>query len=232
MRMTVKDVMTTDVAAVNQSAAFHVVAEILINKRVSGAPVLDDDDHVLGVVSEADLLAKEEFKQRYYGDFYRPPLRARLRHAVGSEHDRYRKSQGESAGELMSAPAVVITPEESVVQAARLMDARGIKRLPVVDPEGRLVGIVSRRDLIKVFVRADEDIRRRVVGDIPLHLVPVLDVTVKDGVVHLGGQTGTRSEANLVVRHAESIDGVVGVHDELTWKEDDIAANPPVWGGA
>ncbi|WP_431895246.1 CBS domain-containing protein [Nonomuraea sp. bgisy101] len=107
MRTTVRDVMTTDVAAVNADAAFHVVAELLIQRGVSGVPVIDDADHVLGVVSEVDLLCKEEFKERYYGDFYRPPLRARLRHRTGSP----RKATGETARELMTSPAVVTTPE-------------------------------------------------------------------------------------------------------------------------
>lgn len=227
MRMTVKDVMTTDVVAVNASAEFHVVAEILINKRVSGVPVLDDDDHVLGVVSEADLLAKEEFKQRYYGDFYHPPLRARLRH-----HATARKAEGETVGQLMSAPAVVASPFDSVVAAARLMDARGVKRLPVVDPEGRPVGLVSRHDLLKVFVRGDEDIRRRVVDGLPLHAVPVIDISVRDGLVTLTGQTDKHSEADIAARHAESVDGVVAVHDELTWKEDDLLPPITTWGGA
>lgn len=232
MRMAVKDVMTTDVVSVNEKAAFQVVAEILISERVSGVPVLDDDDHVLGVVSEHDLLCKEEFKQRYYGDYYRPPLRARLRHVAGSEHGSYRKSLGETAGELMTSPAVVATPDHSVVQAARLMDARGVKRLPVVDPEGRLIGIVSRRDLVKVFVRSDEDIMRRVLEGVPPHAVPAIDVTVEDGVVTLTGQTNTHTEAQTAARHAESVDGVVAVRDDLSWKENDIVAYPPVWGGA
>ncbi|MFG1946721.1 CBS domain-containing protein, partial [Nonomuraea sp. NPDC048826] len=90
MTAVVENVMTTEVAAVNQNASFHTVAELLISRSVSGMPVLDDDNRVLGVVSEADLLAKEEFKQLYYGDDYRPPLRARIRHTAGSEGSGYR----------------------------------------------------------------------------------------------------------------------------------------------
>ncbi|MEU8251329.1 CBS domain-containing protein [Nonomuraea sp. NPDC048916] len=235
MRMTVQDVMTTEVAAVNQNASFHVVAELLIGKGVSGVPVLDDDDHVKGVVSEADLLAKEEFKERYYGDDYRPPLRARIRHSVGSEGSGYYKAMGETAGELMTSPAHVTTPDSPVVLAARLMDRHGVKRLPVVDADGKLVGIVSRRDLIKVFVRGDDMIRNLVLAGIPSAVMWAdpkgVDVKVTDGIVHLSGVVGKHTEAIAAVRMVESIDGVVGVRDELTWKHDDVV-DVPIWGGA
>ncbi|MEV5889113.1 CBS domain-containing protein [Nonomuraea fuscirosea] len=223
----VENVMTTDVAAVNENASFHTVAELLISRGISGVPVLDDDNRVLGVVSEADLLAKEEFKERYYGDDYRPPLRARIRHSAGSEGSGYRKSLGESAGALMTSPARVTTPDAAVVTAARLMDRYGVKRLPVVDAGGRLVGIVSRRDLIKVFLRLDEEIER----DVREALHGKADVAVNDAVVTLTGTYAERSQAVTAVHLAENIDGVVAVHDELSWKHDDIA-DLPVWGGA
>ena len=235
MRMTVADVMTTDVAAVNQKASFHTVAELLISKGVSGVPVLDDDNHVMGVVSEADLLAKEEFKERYYGEAYRPPLRARIRHTLGSEASGSVKALGETAGELMTAPAHVTTPDSPIVLAARLMDSRGVKRLPVVDADGRLVGIVSRRDLLKVFLRADEEIRKLVLEGIPVSAMWTdpsgLGVKVTEGCVTLSGVVGKHTEAIAAVRMAEGIDGVVAVHDELTWKHDDVI-EVPMWGGA
>jgi CBS domain-containing protein len=213
MRAVVENVMTTDVAAVNEKASFHTVAELLISRGVSGVPVLDDDNR--------------EFKERYYGDGYRPPLRARIRHTAGSEGSGYRKSHGETAGALMTSPAHVTTPGASVVSAARLMDRYGVKRLPVVDADGRLAGIVSRRDLIKVFLRLDEEIEREVRE--ALH--GKADVAVADAVVTLSGTYAERSQAVTAVRLAENIDGVVAVHDELGWKHDDIA-DLPVWGGA
>ncbi|MEV4169206.1 CBS domain-containing protein [Nonomuraea sp. NPDC049709] len=230
MRMTVTDVMTTDVAAVNRNASFHTVAELLITRGVSGVPVLDDDSRVLGVVSEADLLAKEEFKERYHGDGYRPPLRARIRHTSGSEGSGYRKSLGETAGELMTAPAHVTTPDTPIVSAARLMDRHGVKRLPVVDADGRLTGIVSRRDLIKVFLRLDKDIETSVRDTVRADGQGLV-VTVADGVVTLSGTLPEHSQAVTAVRLAENIDGVVAVHDDLAWKHDDIA-DLPMWGGA
>ncbi|MCA2229910.1 CBS domain-containing protein [Nonomuraea aurantiaca] len=235
MRTTVADVMTTDVTAVNHKASFRTVADLLISKAVSGVPVLDDDNHVLGVVSEADLLAKEEFKELYYDDAYRPPLRARIRHAMGSEGTGSYKALGETAGELMTASAHVTTPDSPVVAAARLMDRYGVKRLPVVDADGRLVGIVSRRDLLKVFLRADEEIRALVLAGIPTSAMWTdpkgLDIEVTEGVVTLNGIVSRHTEAIAAVRMAESIDGVVAVHDELTWKHDDVI-EVPMWGGA
>ncbi|WP_433519321.1 CBS domain-containing protein [Nonomuraea sp. CA-143628] len=235
MRMTVQDVMTTDVAAVNQNASFRTVADLLIGKAVSGMPVLDDDDHVLGVVSEADLLAKEEFKELYYDDAYRPPLRARIRHVMGSEGTGSYKALGETAGELMTAPAHVTTPDSPIVLAARLMDAHGVKRLPVIDADGRLVGIVSRRDLLKAFVRGDEEIRKLVLAGIPTSTMWTdpsgLGVEVSEGVVTLTGVVSRHTESIAAVRMAEGIDGVVAVHDELTWKHDDVL-EVPMWGGS
>ncbi|MDP4510498.1 CBS domain-containing protein [Nonomuraea turcica] len=234
MRMTVENVMTTDVAAVNQKASFHTVADLLINRGVSGVPVLDDDNRVVGVVSEADLLAKQEYKERHRGDYYRPSLGARIRHTVGSEGSGFYKSLGETAGALMTSPAHTTTPDAPVVVAARQMDKYGVKRLPVVDMGGRLVGIVSRRDLIKVFLRADTDIEHQVreaIQAVPGE-VTALGITVADAVVTLSGTYDDHSHAIAAVRMAERIDSVVAVHDELTWKHDDIVELPVVWGGA
>lgn len=230
MTTLVENVMTTDVASVNRDASFHAVAELLISRGVSGAPVVDDDNCVVGVVSEDDLLAKQEFKQRYYGDDYRPPLRARIRHSTRAGGGGYRKSLGETAGELMTSPARVTTPDTPVVSAARLMDRYGVKRLPVVDQDGRLVGIVSRHDLVKVFLRPDEDIERqiRLILRADTH---DLDVTVDEGVVTLAGTLPERSRAAVAVRLAENVDGVVSVRDDLSWKHDDIG-DIPIWGGA
>ncbi|GAA2211800.1 CBS domain-containing protein [Nonomuraea monospora] len=227
MTSIVENVMTTEVAAVNQDASFHTVAELLISRGVSGMPVLDDDNRVLGVVSEADLLAKEEFKERYYGDDYRPPLRARIRHSAGSEGSGFRKSLGETAGALMTSPAHVVAPDASVVSAARLMDRHGVKRLPVVDAGGRLIGIVSRRDLIKVFLRPDKDLEQ----EVREVLRGQAQVSVTDAVVTLTGAYAEHSQAVTAISLAENIDGVVAVRDELSWKHDDIA-DLPVWGGA
>ncbi|MEV6158660.1 CBS domain-containing protein, partial [Nonomuraea sp. NPDC052129] len=164
-----------------------------------------------------------------------PPLRARIRHVMGSEGTGSYKALGETAGELMTAPAHVTTPDSPIVLAARLMDTHGVKRLPVIDADGKLVGIVSRRDLLKVFLRTDEEIRELVLAGIPTSTMWTdpkgLDVKVAEGVVTLTGVVSRHTESIAAVRMAESIDGVVAVHDELTWKHDDVL-EVPMWGGA
>ncbi len=167
MRVKVKDVMTKNVTTVDASTPFKDVAETLIAHAVSAVPVVDGEGRVVGVVSEADLLRKEEFREQYYREGYQPPLRVRLRSRMSQEGGRPRdKARGETAGELMTAPAVTAPAEITTVVAARIMDEHGIKRLPVVDAEGRLTGIVSRADLLKVFVRSDDDILHEVRDDI------------------------------------------------------------------
>lgn len=237
MRTRVQDVMTTDVVSVREDATFQEVARLLIGHGVSGMPVLDAAGRVVGVISEADLLHKEEFKERYHREGYRPPLTARLRHRLGSEGDTRRKAEATTARELMTSPAYTTTPNTPVVLAARDMDRYGVKRLPVVDEDGKLLGIVSRRDLIRVFVRNDaeiaeqvrEDVIRQALGSVP----NLIDVEVREGVVTLRGEFLRKSEALAAARLTENLDGVVAVVNELTYLEDDTAQESvPVWGGA
>jgi len=220
MRLTVADVMTTKVVRVTAATPFKDIAEALIAGGISAVPVMDDDDHVLGMVSEADLLRKEEFREEFYCEGYRPPLRARLRQPKGRQ-----KAAGDTAAGLMTSPAVTVSPEASAVAAARLMDAHDVKRLAVVGPDGRLEGIVSRRDLVKVFLRGDEEIAAEVRDDILDHALWVdtkgVRVAVRQGVVTLSGWMERRSETSIAVRMTKRVNGVVDVVDELTWKTDD-----------
>ncbi|WP_449061925.1 CBS domain-containing protein [Planomonospora algeriensis] len=225
MHVKVKDVMTTDVTSVNGCTPFKDVAEVLINHEVSAVPVVDGEGHVLGVVSEADLLRKEEFKEQYYQEGYQPPLRVRLRHRLGGREDTRRKAVGDTAAELMTAPAVTIRSQASIISAMRLMEERGVKRLPVVDAAGRLEGIVSRQDLLKVFVRNDAEIAEEVNRDIlrrPLWSGPNdATATVDRGIVTLAGRMRLRSDAHLVARLVQRVHGVVDVADRLEWDVDD-----------
>jgi CBS domain-containing protein len=220
MRMTVADVMTTDVVSVTAPTPFKDIAEALINGGISAVPVVDEARRVIGMVSEADLLRKEEFREQYYREGYRPPLRARLRHPKGRQ-----KAEGDTAGELMTSPAITVSPQASAVEAARLMDAHDVKRLAVVDEHRRLVGIVSRRDLVKLFLRSDEDIATEIREDILDRALWVdtsgVTVEVHQGVVTLSGWMDRRSEAAIAVRMARRVNGVVDVIDKLTWKQDD-----------
>jgi CBS domain-containing protein len=213
-RWNVGDVMTTDVVSVHEDAPFRDVAERLENSHVSALPVVNGGNLVVGVVSEADLM-----KMEFAGQHDRPRLfeGRRIRTARG-------KAAGRVAGDLMTSPAVTIMSHSSVAEAARLMDSAGVKRLPVVNLAGRLVGIVSRYDLLKVFVRPDADIRsevRREYLQLPGVDAARIVVEVDDGVVTLGGKVKRRSLMAPVVRLAEQVDGVVAVVSMLTYEVDD-----------
>jgi len=232
MRVKVNEVMTRTVASVNGSTPFKDVAEVLIAHGVSAVPVVDAENHVLGVVSEADLLAKEEFKEQYYREGYRPPLRARLRHRLSGEgRPSEARAHGDTAAELMTAPAVTVAPNATVISAMRLMDEHGVKRLPVVDREGRLEGIVSRQDLLKVFLRTDDEIAHEIREDVLAHSLWAdtsrVKVTVDQGVAKLSGRMERRSDALIAARMALRVHGVVDLLDELEWDEDDT----PSWKG-
>ena len=149
---TVKDVMTTSVVAVRKDASFKEMAAMLRARRISAFPVVDDAGRVIGVVSEGDMLVKEAVQADGSS------LLAALRHL--REDD---KATGITAGDLMTAPAVTIGPDAPVEEAARLMYDRRVKRLPVVNVAGRLVGIISRVDVLAVFSRPDDDIRDEIV---------------------------------------------------------------------
>ncbi|MCC5579383.1 CBS domain-containing protein [Microtetraspora sp. AC03309] len=231
MRVKVKDVMTTHVASVNGNTPFKDVAEVLIAHSVSAVPVVDGEGHVIGVISEADLLRKEQFKEQYYREGYQPPLRARLRHRLTEKNHSVRDTaHGDTAAELMTSPAVTIPPGASVVSAIRLMDQHGVKRLPVVDADGVLVGVVSRQDMLRVFVRSDADLAKEVREDVVEHSLWAensrIDVDVWQGVVTLTGWMARRSDAAIVVAMALRVHGVVDIVDKLEWEEDDTSR----WG--
>lgn len=226
MYVTVNEVMTREVVSIHADTPFKDIAEALIERGISSVPVVDDAGRVLGVVSEADLLCKEEFRELYYQEGYKPPLKARLRHRLSLDSaGRRRKAAGDTAAELMTAPAVTVPATTSVVRAARTMDEHGVKRLVVTGEDGALRGIVSRRDLLKVFARSDEDIARTIREDVLERSlwIETLDirVTVVGGVVTLTGWMDRRSDARIAVRMTGRADGVVGVIDQLSWKHDD-----------
>ncbi|MEU7004624.1 CBS domain-containing protein [Nonomuraea sp. NPDC046570] len=229
MRVKVNEIMTRDVASVNGSTPFKDVAETLIAHAVSAVPVVDAEAHVIGVVSEADLLRKEEFREQFYREGYQPPLRARL----GWEGRKAKKkAAGDTAAALMTAPAVTITPGASTVEAARLMEEHGIKRLPVVDEEGRLLGIVSRHDVIKVFVRQDGDIahevREEILDRALLGSADSVRIKVVNGIVTLSGSVDRRSDSEITARMIQRVNGVINVINKLEWEKDDT---PSSWKG-
>jgi CBS-domain-containing membrane protein len=214
--------MTHDVVTVDEHAPFKDVATLIIERRVSAVPVLDGEGRVLGIVSEADLLLKEEFPE---GSASRRLFQGRRQRI-----DRA-KAAGDTAAELMTAPAVTVGPDASVAEAARLLYRHGIKRLPAVDPAGPLLGIVSRADLLKVFLRSDADIAAEVRQEV-LMLAMWMDpdtvvVDVRDGVVTLTGQLERRSLIPITVSLVRGLDGVVDVVDQLTFEGDDTPIMVP-----
>ncbi|GID91261.1 CBS domain-containing protein [Amorphoplanes digitatis] len=211
----VEDVMTTAVVTVSQSAAYREVVDLLVGHRFSAVPVVDDFQRVTGVVSEADLLRKIE----YAGD-----EEPRLFDGRRRRGDRT-KASARTAAELMSAPPVVVPAGASLAAAARLMDREAVKRLPVVDDLGRLIGIVSRGDLLKVHLRPDDEIRADVESGV-LRTSLVEDaakvrVAVRDGLVTLTGRVDRFSTKAIADRLIRRVPGVVAVADELEYDYDD-----------
>jgi CBS-domain-containing membrane protein len=198
----VSDVMTHTVIAVGRDAPFKEIVELIDQWKVSALPVLAGEGRVIGVVSEADLLAKEEFRDTDEGD-----LKARA------------KAGGLTAGELMTTPAVTVHANASLAEAARIMARRRVKRLPVVDSVGLLQGVVSRSDLLKVFLRTDEEIAEEVREGVLTQLPDTasgLTVSVTEGVVTLGGALPDRTLVPVVARAVRAVEGVVDIRLDLS----------------
>ena len=210
MNVTVHDVMTTTVVAVKQGASYKEMAALLRKYRVSAFPVLDDDQKVIGIVSEADLLAKAALNADRGGAI-----------TAMVHHKELEKADGVTARDLMTSNVVTVKPDDTVEQAARLMYHLQVKRLPVVDAGGCLVGIVSRADLLTVFDRPDQEIRAEIVDDVILReflIDPALfTVTVADGVVTVTGTPETAELGRNLMNRIQHVTGVVAVRDELNW---------------
>ncbi|MEV6202927.1 CBS domain-containing protein [Streptomyces sp. NPDC051771] len=206
---TVADVMTTKVVAVRPDTAFKEIAAAMERWKVTALPVLEGEGRVVGVVSEADLLLKEEFHDRHIG------MVEQLR-----RRDATSKAGSDRAAELMTTPAVTVRPEASLPRAARLMATRRVKRLPVVDADGMIQGVVSRSDLLKVFLRSDEELADEVRRDVVGHLFPLsrdrIEVSVEAGVVTLTGDVRDSTLVPLAERLTRAVEGVVDVRCALT----------------
>ncbi|WP_235455322.1 CBS domain-containing protein [Streptomyces olivochromogenes] len=204
----VSDVMTRNVVTVGREAAFKDIVRLMGQWRISAVPVLEGERRVIGVVSEADLLPKEEFR-----DSDPDRLTQRLRMADLA------KAGALTAEELMTSPAVTVHAEATLAEAARIMALCHVKRLPVLDAEGTLEGLVSRGDLLKVFLRPDDEIAEEVRRDVvdvlfPAPLEPVR-IAVARGVVTLTGRVPDVARIPLAVRLVRSVEGVVNVDCHL-----------------
>ncbi|TQK50019.1 BON domain-containing protein [Streptomyces sp. SLBN-118] len=224
--MKIGALMVDDVVKVTYDTPFKEVAQLLGEHRISGLPVVDEDEKVIGVISETDLMARQA-EEPALDEHGRPHWLSRLH--ISKAHDAD-KAHARTAGALMSAPAITVRAESTIAEAARTMAQRRIKRLPVVDEEDRLVGIVTRRDLLQVFLRPDEEIRRAVVDEVVVNALwldpETLTVDVSEGVVTLSGQLERRSDVPIALRMVSQVDGVVAVVDTLTYRMDDSHLRP------
>ena len=212
MKTSVKEIMTTQVVAVKLGASFKEMAARLRENRISAFPVIDDDGKVIGVVSEADMLAKEVLDADHAGT-----ITAMLQRR---EQD---KADGLTARDLMTHPAVTVTPDDSVEQAARLMYTLRLKRLPVIDRSGGLVGIISRTDVLAVYDRPDDEIRQEIIdnANVPGFLLDpdLFTVDVQAGVVTLAGSPDSVEVGHDLVRKIRHVQGVVAVRDRLSYPD-------------
>jgi CBS domain-containing protein len=199
--MDVRDLMTTDVVAVAKTTSIRDAARLMFRYRVSGLPVVDVEDRVLGIITEGDFLQMEIERVE-----------------TGSIPDQ--------VGEVMSTGVKTIPPDMDVIGAARFMQAQQVKRL-IVAEDGKMVGIISRADFVAAFTRPDDLIEDEIREDLIRRVLFVdpetVEVGVSNGVVTLMGSIGTRTEARLMEELARRLDGVVEVKSNLTWRIDDTA---------
>ena len=205
----VSDVMTQTVVAVGRAASFKEIVETMRQWQVSALPVLEGEGRVIGVVSEADLLPKEEFRDSD------PTRLGQLRDLPDIV-----KAGAVTAEELMTSPAITVHANATLAETARIMTHKRVKRLPVVDDEGRLEGLVSRADLLKVFLRPDQDIEEEVRRDVVSYLFPAsagqpVRVTVREGVVTLTGEVRDTALIPAAARLIRSVEGVVDFDNQL-----------------
>jgi CBS domain-containing protein len=212
---TVAELMTRNVVRARRDMPFKEIVKLLAKNDVTAVPVVDELDRPVGVVSEADLLRKSADQPDPSGHTPIPHLEAWER----------AKAEGARAEELMSAPPVCARPEWSVVEAARLMEVHNVKRLPVVDDTDKLLGIVSRGDLLRIFLRRDDAIRDEITRDVlqrTMGLAPSeVTAEVREGQVTLRGSVDVKSLIPIIERLCRSVDGVVSVTGHLTHRTDD-----------
>lgn len=214
-QLTVGDLMTTAVLKVRPTTPFKELARIMEEYHVSALPVVDSDDQLAGIVSEADLLPKQELHGQ----------RPAHRWAFSGRRSLSERSAGDNAGQVMTTNVVTIGPGATLTEAAKLMIERKVKRLPVVDQTGALVGIISRADLIKVFVRPDDEIKEEILREVFVHVLwadpSAVQIAVRDGIVTLAGRVEQKSTVPIAERLTRRVDGVIDVINHLTYLVDD-----------
>jgi CBS domain-containing protein len=222
--MIVAELMRRSVVTVPTTMPIKDLARLFVEQDISGAPVVDGSGRIEGVVSVGDIVNKERGVVPRSGQ--------RLEWLFGEEADSSKRT-ARTAGEAMSRPAVTIGPTSSAAEAARMMVMHGVNRLPVLEDE-RLVGIVTRSDLLRAFARSDEEVSREIRGDVLLHTLwlqpQTLDVRVQDGQVTLAGIVETRTDAELAAAYVARVPGVVSVDSSgLVFRRDDLLRRRGRW---
>jgi CBS-domain-containing membrane protein len=217
--------MTSEVVYARLSTPYQELVRLLADRHIGAVPVVDDVGHVLGVVSASDLIVR----QGQPGDAVQGSVPASRQRRV-----ERRNGRGGTAAELMTWPVVTVGPQASVVEAARLLRAHRHKQLPVTDPGGRLIGIVSHGELLKVLLRSDEEIRREILdqvigGDLSMSSER-LRVAVRDGVVLVEGSCQRRSRIPMLVGAVAGVEGVVEVQNRVGFELDDVSSPPSTAG--
>ena len=218
MSGTVRDVMTKVVVSASPDASFTELVRLMHDRRVSAVVIVDEDDLIVGVVSEADLLLKRDPEAVEW-------------HLLDGAHRRSdrRKALGRVARELMSAPPITAGPDVSVGQAAHRMHEAGVKCLPVVDGAGHVLGVVARTDLLRAFLQGDGALAEQVESFLArvASQPDAVHIAVHAGVVDLAGLVQLRTSARRIADRVRMLDGVVAVDAErLDWEVDDTV--PPV----
>lgn len=222
--MTVRDVMTKSVITVGESTPLKDVARLLVDHGISGLPVLDDTGRAVGVISEADFLLK--------GSGAEAVRRDRLERLFGpsqSTRTRRAKLEARTAGEAMTSPPITIRASATMAEAARSMTSHAVNRLVVLDGD-RLAGIVTRADLVRAYVRSDEELVDTIRGDVLLRILwldpAAFTVNVARGVATVTGHVERRSTADLVKSTIAMVPGIVSVNADVTWSMDDADIKP------
>jgi CBS domain-containing protein len=213
--------MTSRVHVARPLTPFKRLVQLIEENKISAVPIVDAQGVPVGIVSEADLLLKERRREL--------ESESSLLHRRRRRQERA-KAEGVVAWEIMTKPAITVRSDTTLPQAARLMQERNVRRLVVVDERDKIVGIVSRSDLLQVFLRTDDELRDEVLSTIiPSLLLPApetVQVTVHWNVVTLSGKVDRKSDSDIVTRMTKELDGVVDVVNRLAYGWDDTDVLP------
>jgi CBS domain-containing protein len=221
---TVSDVMTTHVHVASPQAPFKVLVRLIEENKVSAIPIVDQQGIPIGIVSEADLLLKE---RRHELESSEDLLHLRKR------RNERAKAEGTVASQVMTSPAITVPADTPLSKAAQMMQKKNVRRLVVVDPRGRIAGIVSRSNLLQVFLRTDDELRDEIAGTLLPALVSSsaggVSVDVRSNIVTLTGEVDRKSDVAVLIRSTSDLDGVVDVVDRLRYVWDDTVAPPTMF---